>query len=324
MSVPKPDMGVLILTKNDCYTKGRSITPKGIVVHSTGANNPDLKRYVGPDDGVLGYNKNGNHWNKPGFDKCASGFIGKVADGTVMTYQALPWDWRPWLCGKGSKGTYNDTHIQFEMCEDGLTNEAYWREVRAQAVHLCAWLCQEYGIEVSNVVGHYEAAKAGYANNHGDPQNWMKKFGDSMDLFREDVALMLSGGVRPVQHYVGTVKTKTGSGIKVRTEPHSTGTIVGTLKDGEKAEVIGNNVIGNYAPIAYVPEKGEPGPFYVDTQYVGDRIDLTDVEPEPDEHRYVLVLYGGDGKPLTADQAVGLAEQLIGMDCIATLREVVG
>lgn len=44
----------LILTENACYKAGRKITVKGIMVHSTGANNPNLKRYVGPDDGLLG------------------------------------------------------------------------------------------------------------------------------------------------------------------------------------------------------------------------------------------------------------------------------
>ena len=53
----------LIFTKNRCYKEGKKITPKGIMVHSTGANNPNLKRYVGPDDGLLGANKYGNHWN---------------------------------------------------------------------------------------------------------------------------------------------------------------------------------------------------------------------------------------------------------------------
>ncbi len=37
----------LILTNNACYKAGRTIVPKGIMVHSTGANNPWLKRYVG-------------------------------------------------------------------------------------------------------------------------------------------------------------------------------------------------------------------------------------------------------------------------------------
>ena len=33
----------LILTGNDCYKAGRTIIPKGVMVHSTGANNPNLK-----------------------------------------------------------------------------------------------------------------------------------------------------------------------------------------------------------------------------------------------------------------------------------------
>lgn len=83
----------LIFTNNACYKAGRRITPKGIMVHSTGANNPWLKRYVGPDDGLLGKNQYNNHWNQP-MDRevCVHAFIGKLADGTVATYQTLPWD----------------------------------------------------------------------------------------------------------------------------------------------------------------------------------------------------------------------------------------
>ena len=36
----------LILTNNACYKANQKITVKGIMVHSTGANNPYLKRYV--------------------------------------------------------------------------------------------------------------------------------------------------------------------------------------------------------------------------------------------------------------------------------------
>ena len=38
----------LIFTENACYQAGKKITVKGIMVHSTGANNPWLKRYVEP------------------------------------------------------------------------------------------------------------------------------------------------------------------------------------------------------------------------------------------------------------------------------------
>ncbi len=40
-----------ILTKNECYIKGIKIKnnkPNSIVVHSTEANNPNVKKYVQP------------------------------------------------------------------------------------------------------------------------------------------------------------------------------------------------------------------------------------------------------------------------------------
>ena len=115
-------------TQNPCYKVGKKIKPSGIVVHSTGANNPYIKRYVGPDDGILGKNQYNNHWNKSSATKCVHAWIGKVADGSLKVYQTLPWDHRCWGVGSGKKGSYNSTHIQFEICEDGLTNEEYYTE----------------------------------------------------------------------------------------------------------------------------------------------------------------------------------------------------
>ena len=83
------NLKTLIFVNNPCYKAGRTIVPKGIMVHSTGANNPTLKRYVGPDDGLLGRNLYNNHWNqdKPGARQvCVHAFIGKLADGSVATY----------------------------------------------------------------------------------------------------------------------------------------------------------------------------------------------------------------------------------------------
>ncbi len=60
----KMNLNKLILVNNDCYKANKFVNVKGIMVHSTGANNPTLKRYVGPDDGKLGKNTNNNHWNQ--------------------------------------------------------------------------------------------------------------------------------------------------------------------------------------------------------------------------------------------------------------------
>ena len=192
------------LTENPCYKAGKKIKPSGIVVHSTGANNAYIKRYVNPDDGVLGRNQYGNHWNRElkSGNKCVHAFIGKVADGSVRIYQTLPWDMRCWGVGSGKKGSHNNSHIQFEICEDGLTDENYYKEAFDLAKRLCAFLCKQFDIDPANVIGHYESAAAGYGSNHGDPRNWQKKFGDSMDNFRNDVRMLLGSTEKPTDTVV--------------------------------------------------------------------------------------------------------------------------
>jgi N-acetylmuramoyl-L-alanine amidase len=181
----------LILTNNACYRAGKTITPKGIMVHSTGANNPNLKRYVGPDDGLLGSNQYNNHWNqdKPGGRQvCVHAFIGKINDGKIATYQTLPWNHRGWHAG----GKANDTHIGFEICEDGLSDANYFNAIYKEAVELCVYLCKLYGLTERSIIGHYEGYHKGIASNHGDPKNWFTRHGKSMDIFRAEVKKLLS------------------------------------------------------------------------------------------------------------------------------------
>lgn len=185
----------LILTMNKCYKAGRTITPKGIMVHSTGANNPWLKRYVGPDDGQLGVNKNGNHWNNGNVDLCVHGFIGKLEDGTIATYQTLPWNWRAWHAGSGKNGSANNTHISFEICEDGLTDPVYFNAVYKEAVELCVYLCKMYNLTEKDIICHSEGNKKGIASSHGDVMHWFPKHGKSMDTFRADVKALLNSDV---------------------------------------------------------------------------------------------------------------------------------
>lgn len=182
----------LIFTNNRCYQAGRKITPKGIMVHSTGANNPWLKRYVGPDDGLLGKNIYGNHWNKSNLSACVHAFIGKLKDGSIATYQVLPWDHRGWHAG----GDANNTHISFEICEDGLKDATYFKKVYQEAVELTAMLCKEFKLDpMKDVICHSEGYKRGIASNHGDVMHWFPKHGKSMDTFRADVKALIDSKV---------------------------------------------------------------------------------------------------------------------------------
>ena len=183
------------LTKNDCYRAGRTIRPQGVMVHSTGSNNPSVARYV-PGDDVIGRNQYGNDWDRPGLEKCAHAFVGKFADGGVGTVQTLPWNRRGWHCGRGKNGSGNDTHISFEICEDGLEDASYFLAVYQEAVELAAYLCKEYNLAPladGVVICHQEGYRRGIASNHGDVLHWFPKFGKTMDNFRADVARWMEG-----------------------------------------------------------------------------------------------------------------------------------
>ena len=189
-----------ILTGNDCYQANRWIKPAGVMVHSTGANNPNLRRYVQPDDGLLGTNPNGNDWNRSGVGACVHAFIGKLEDGTIATYQTLPWTMRGWHCGDEG----NNTHISFEICEDGLEDGYYFRAVYREAVELTAYLCREYGLDPladGVVICHHEGHERGIASNHGDVLHWFPKFGKSMDDFRQDVKTEMESDMSEQQFY---------------------------------------------------------------------------------------------------------------------------
>lgn len=254
----------LILTNNDCYKSGKKITPRGVMVHSTGANNPNLKRYVGPDDGLLGVNKYDNHWNQSGISKCVHAFIGKLADGTIATYQTLPWNHRGWHCGTGSNGTGNTTHISFEICEDGLNDADYFGKVYREAVELTAFLCEKYNLDPMAdgvVICHKEGHERGIASNHGDVLHWFPKHGKSMDTFRKDVKTAM-GGEPPVveapaekipaaevklDKAQGLNKSKAGTyvvdssdgSLNLRSGASAKKTLIETMKNGTKVKCYG-------------------------------------------------------------------------------------
>ena len=213
-----------ILTANDCYKAGRTITPKGIMVHSTGANNPAVARYVQPVDTqadaaslytVLGTNRNKNDWNNPGLDVCVHAFVGKLADGGVGSVQTLPWNHRGWHAGTGtSGGSANNTHIAFEICEDALTDAGYFQKVYQEAVELTAMLCKTYDLNPladGVVICHSEGYQRGVASNHADVMHWFPKHGKNMDTFRQDVSKAMGGApqVKPQAPATPTGKTYT-------------------------------------------------------------------------------------------------------------------
>lgn len=178
-----------ILTKNPCYTAGRKITVKGLMLHSVGCPQPSALVFV-------------NNWNKSTYDRaCVHAFI----DGnTGVIYQCLPWSHRGWHGG----GASNNTHIGVEMCEpacikytsgsnftcsDTATAKAVVKRTYEAAVELFAFLCKQYNLDPladGVIISHREGHARGIASNHGDPEHLWNglKMGYTMDGFRKAVA----------------------------------------------------------------------------------------------------------------------------------------
>ena len=163
--------------------------PEGIVLHSTGCNNPNLRRYVNAPE-ICGENPYKNYFDRPDSNVCPHAVVGKDKNGVVQAAKILPYSICCWGCGSGWRGSYNynPAYVQIEICEDGLTDKQYFEEAFAKAAELCRAICGKYGIPHSNIVSHKEAHKLGYASNHGDPENWLGEFGRDMDWFRRFVS----------------------------------------------------------------------------------------------------------------------------------------
>lgn len=188
-----------ILTNNPCYTAGRKIAVKGLMLHSVGCSQPSAAVFI-------------RNWNKTTYDRaCVHGFI-DGNDGTV--YQTLPWDHRGWHSGSGSNGSANNTHIGVEMCEpacikytggatftcsDTVTAKAVAERTYRAAVELFAMLCRKFSLDPladGVIISHREGHKRGVASNHGDPEHLWNQLGTgyTMDTFRAAVKKELTGG----------------------------------------------------------------------------------------------------------------------------------
>ena len=176
------------LANNPCYKAGRTITVKGLMLHSVGCSQPNAKVFV-------------NSWNSSSFDRaCVHAFIdGNTGD----VYQTLPWNHRGWHGG----GSSNNTHIGVEMCEPAtikytaganfvVNNEADAKAVATRtynsAVELFAKLCKDFNLnplDKNVILSHSEGYAKGIASNHTDPEHLWKKLNlpYTMDSFRVDV-----------------------------------------------------------------------------------------------------------------------------------------
>ena len=228
MKYSKSNLPLYCPQNQSSWLKGarKNSTPVGILWHDTAAGNPNISRYVQPDDNaadrdywmkLLGKNRYANDWNHIERDAGLNCWIGKLADGTITTVQTGPWTTTPWGCGGGSKGSCNGYEkysdgtskyigkhwVQFEICDDKYTSKEYFDAVFEEACQLTAYICKEYGIDpkgtvnyngvtVPTILCHADSYKLKLGSNHGDVYLWFNKFNKTMDDVRNRVAAILA------------------------------------------------------------------------------------------------------------------------------------
>ena len=207
---------VCMQTQSTCYKETKEMSIRGILWHSTGANNPNLKRYIQPSAKrpeedtysknkwlqVIGKNKYNNDWNHVTKAAGLNGWIGKLADGTVTAVQTMPWYFSPWGCGSGKNGSCNDGWIQIEICESDLNDKEYFNKIYKEACELTAYLCKVYNIDpngtvlhnktkVPTILCHQDSFKLGLGSNHKDIYHWFSKYNKNMTTLRSDVIKLI-------------------------------------------------------------------------------------------------------------------------------------
>jgi hypothetical protein len=205
------------------FNSSGSFNPRGILLHDTSSNNEFLHRYVMPADNdpkkdeltkLLGKNPYGNDWNHGGKDKDAgvNAFVGTIADGkTVTSLITAPYNKRPWGCGGGRFGSLNDTHFQWEICQDDKKSVSYFKDVYEESIELAAYLCKLWkidphgtfmykGYKIPTICCHWDAfiigwngirvglegCKGGFGSWHTDIYDWDAMY-DYLKIDRKEI-----------------------------------------------------------------------------------------------------------------------------------------
>lgn len=241
-----------IQTNSSCYKSTKVMKPLGILWHSTGANNPNLKRYVQPLESdsnyqemikLLGVNAYKNDYNHKTYTSGLNAFIGKTAAGEVTTIQTMPWNYRPWGCGSGSKGSCNNGWIQFEISEDSLNDKTYFETVYKEACELTAYLCTEYGldpqgtvtmngIKVPVILCHQDSCQLKLGSNHADVYHWFNKYGKTMDDVRNDVAELMGKKTTATTTSASYKVKVTATTLNIRKGAGTNYAVTGQIKKG--------------------------------------------------------------------------------------------
>lgn len=179
-------------TKNGAYRAGRTIRPEGCVNHSLGVAQPSANVMYGRMDRAdAGWGVNA--------------ILGDFHTGEGRVILCMPYDRRPWGVGSGSRGSWNNSRIQWEVCEpaghtyaggtmvgyDVAKNQGYFDRMWKLLVAWNVFMAVELGYDAATINDHAESYRAGMGSNHADMGQWLPKHGKSMNHLRHEVQAIL-------------------------------------------------------------------------------------------------------------------------------------
>lgn len=179
-------------TKNGAYRSGRTIKPGGSVNHSVGCAQPKADVFF-------------NLMNQTDAGWGVNAILGDFHLGEGKIILALNWNTRPLGCGSGKKGSWNNSKIQWEVCEpaghtyaggtmiayDVQKNQEYFDRMWKMLVAWNVYCVVKFGYPVEGISDHSESYAAGMGSNHADMMQWLPKHGKSMDALRAEVQAIL-------------------------------------------------------------------------------------------------------------------------------------
>lgn len=245
-------MEVKYATSNGAYQAGRKINPQGCVNHSVGCAQPSVDVFF-------------NLMNKSSAGWGVNAILGDFHKGDGRILVCLPLNARPWGCGSGSKGSWNNTKVQWEVCEpaghtyaggtmiayDVAKNQVYFDRMWKMLVAWNVYLVQKFGYDINDISDHAESYRAGYGSNHSDMGQWLPKHGKSMAALRQEVETILNGGFvsETTVNYQGMVTAK--SVLNCRTEPIS-GDVIMTYPQGTIVSIMKEKNGWGYTGVGWV------------------------------------------------------------------------
>lgn len=180
-------------TDSDCYKSGRTISPTGCVNHSIGVAQPNSNVIY-------------NLMNRPKAGWGVNAILGDFHNSEGKIILTMPMNRRPWGCASGKNGSWNNSRIQWEVCEpaghtyaggtminyDAAKNSTYFERMWKLLVAWNVYCCVKLGYDSKSIADHAESYRAGYGSNHSDMGHWLPRHGKSMDALRQEVQEILN------------------------------------------------------------------------------------------------------------------------------------